>query len=353
MPIAYLSSQTAEASAAAGFLRITDSGEERAAWPLATLEAFVVVGRPRLTLPLLHQLLERGIPTSFITVHGRYRGRLQPPAPATLGPRLAQYAALGQPNQTLPLARALAGAKLEAQAALLAQQARGDPTLDLAAALATIREARRALEASPDRERLRGHEGIAAASYWSAFMRCLRVPHAMRCRATRPPPDAINSALSFGYALLLGECSAAIQVLDLDPAVGIHHTLRHRRPALALDLMEPFRQPVVDRLVLRSFNRRQLRDEHFEARDGGVYLNDLGRPVYLALFDELVESNDGLASPADGGALSWREAIRHSTEGFRRELLALRLAPLAGDTGTGEGDEPPEVPPRPEGNDER
>jgi len=63
--------------------------------------------------------------------------------------------------------------------------------------------------------------------------------------------------------------------------VGYLHAPAYGRPSLALDLMEEFRAPAADRLALRLFNRGRLRPQHFEERNGGVYLNEAGRAVVL------------------------------------------------------------------------
>jgi len=39
-------------------------------------------------------------------------------------------------------------------------------------------------------------------------------------------------------------------------AIAFFHGLRYGRKSLSLDVVEPFRQPVIDRLTLRLFNRR-------------------------------------------------------------------------------------------------
>ncbi len=50
--------------------------------------------------------------------------------------------------------------------------------------------------------------------------------------------------------------------------------------------MEEFRAPIADRLTLHLFNRGKLRPRHFEERSGGVYLNEEGRAVVLAAWQE-------------------------------------------------------------------
>ena len=56
-------------------------------------------------------------------------------------------------------------------------------------------------------------------------------------RNRRPPRDPVNAMLSFGYALLVKECTTALLAEGLDPYWGLYHEARHGRPGLALDIM--------------------------------------------------------------------------------------------------------------------
>ena len=68
----------------------------------------------------------------------------------------------------------------------------------------------------------------------------------------------VNSALSFGYAILLSEAVSALVATGLDPAIGFLHTDHDGRPSLALDLVEEFRPLVVDQIVMEALRRRRL-----------------------------------------------------------------------------------------------
>jgi CRISPR-associated protein Cas1 len=100
----------------------------------------------------------------------------------------------------------------------------------------------------------------------------------------------VNAVLSFLYALVRGECAAALEGVGLDPQVGYLHALRPGRPALALDLMEEFRPLLADRLALTLINRRQLREEDFEALPGGaVLLTEHGRKAVIVAYQQRKE----------------------------------------------------------------
>jgi CRISPR-associated protein Cas1 len=106
-------------------------------------------------------------------------------------------------------------------------------------------------------------------------------------RARRPPPDAVNALLSFVSALLRHDCPSALAAVGLDPAVGYLHADRPGRPSLALDLMEEFRPPLADRLVVALINRGQVDPQGFTREaTGGVVLDAKTRHTVLVAYQE-------------------------------------------------------------------
>jgi CRISPR-associated protein Cas1 len=78
----------------------------------------------------------------------------------------------------------------------------------------------------------------------------------------------VNALLSLGYAMLAKDLTVACYAVGFDPNVGFYHQPRFGRPALALDLMEPFRPLVVDSAVLRAINTGMVSEEDLCARAG-------------------------------------------------------------------------------------
>jgi len=70
--------------------------------------------------------------------------------------------------------------------------------------------------------------------------------------------------LSFGYTVLATVFETFVLRAGLDPLLGAYHQPAYGRPSLALDLMEKFRPILVDSLVLRLVNRKEVSPEDFE-----------------------------------------------------------------------------------------
>jgi CRISPR-associated protein Cas1 len=67
--------------------------------------------------------------------------------------------------------------------------------------------------------------------------------------------------------------------------MGFYHQLRHGRPALALDLMEPFRPLIADSGVLSAINTRMVTDKDFIRAGGAVALSASIRKNFFRAFE--------------------------------------------------------------------
>ena len=221
--------------------------------PLHQLDQLTLMGNVQITTQAMAQLLQTQIDVVFMTQHGRVRGRLVANESKFAELRLKQLQVMSDPAANLALARQIVLGKLHNQLAVL-------QTANAPDAPKWLPEGNKAIQGINDMahhaahcdnaESLRGYEGKAATYYWQAFRRLLRHDMGFTGRQYRPAPDPVNALLSFGYALLQKDVTAAIQMVGLDAHIGFFHTVQYGRPSLALDLMETFRPWVVDLMVL-------------------------------------------------------------------------------------------------------
>jgi CRISPR-associated protein Cas1 len=68
--------------------------------------------------------------------------------------------------------------------------------------------------------------------------------------------DLVNSLLNYGYGVLYTRVEQALMLAGLDPFAGFVHTDRPGKPSLVYDLVEEFRQPIVDRTIFALLNLR-------------------------------------------------------------------------------------------------
>ncbi|MBN1887863.1 MAG: type I-D CRISPR-associated endonuclease Cas1 [Thermoflexales bacterium] len=291
--------------------------------PLIKVDQVVICGDSTVTSPALAALLEQRVEVCFLSQWGQFRGRLAPAFSKNSLVRLAQHRAHEDARRSLQLARQFVAGKLHNCRTLLLRSNRKleDPALAEAAASlkgvtaqAEVLESDGAPPSDPGKPQagtawgtLHGLEGAGSARYFGVFDRLLREPMGFDGRNRRPPRDPVNAILSYGYVLLMHQCSAAAQLVGLDPYVGFLHSSQYGKPALALDLMEEFRPLVVDSVVLTLVNNRIVQIDDFVEEMGAWRLKDAARRTFLVKFEERL--NTEITHPVMGYKATYRRCL--------------------------------------------
>ncbi len=267
--------------------------------PLHHLGSVVLFANAMMSPQAMARCVADGREVTFLDYAGRFLCRVVGPTHGNVLLRRVQYEAVRSDSAARELARRLVASKLRNSRQVLLRSARdaGESLrrARIAGVAADLAVALSRLEQAETLDGIRGIEGEMAARYFAVFGDLLTVEttaFAFTQRTRRPPRDRVNALLSFLYALLTNDCTAALEGVGLDPQMGFLHAMRPGRPALALDLVEEYRAGVADRLALTLINRRQLRPEHFTVReDAGdsVLLNDEGRKAVLTAYQQRKE----------------------------------------------------------------
>jgi CRISPR-associated protein Cas1 len=294
-------------------VRLPDDPAPPAKHAIRAVDSVVLHGYAQATTQALYLCAEHDVPVHWLTASGRHVASLT----ATAGQvqrRLRQYRALADEATCLRLARALARAKVEGQHRYLLRASRGDEAQREAIGpdLVPLRNALASIDAAPDRDTLRGLEGNAAAGYFRGLGRLIgpNVPDALRytTRSRRPPTDRINALLGFGYGLLHTAVLRGLLAAGLEPALGFFHTPRSAAYPLVLDLMELFRVPLWDMVLLGSLNRLQWDPAaDFVATKAKVWLSESGRRKAIGLFEARLD--ESWKHPVIGYSLSYARTI--------------------------------------------
>ena len=239
------------------------------------LEMIGLVGRVHMTAEATRMCLDNGIAVSWISRGGALLGRLVPELSRTADLRLHQYRTIENTATSMELGRSFVDAKLANAAAFLStlrSNRTGEPRFGQT--IAHLGRLRERIPNTKDRETLLGFEGEGAAQYFSVLGLAFSGDITFEARRRRPPPDPANALLSLGYVLLTNLFASILEARGFDPYLGVLHTPRSGRPSLALDMIEEFRHPLVDRFVLRLCNRRQFRPECFktDGKTSGIRL---------------------------------------------------------------------------------
>jgi CRISPR-associated protein Cas1 len=291
----YVMTQNAYAHLDNATVRIDVEREKRLKVPLHHIGSVVCFGNVLVSPALLHRLADEGKSLVWLEDSGRFKARLEGPVSGNILLRRAQHTKALDPVFSLRFARSCVAGKVRNSRTVVLRAARESASQEEAAVLQRAADdlaaSLRAVADVEDVDALRGIEGAAARSYFTALNLVVRPPNrqvfSLDGRTRRPPRDRFNALLSFLYSMLMNDCRSALESVGLDPQLGFLHAVRPGRAALALDLQEELRAILADRLALTLINRGQLGVDDFDVRDGGaVVLKEDGRRTVVTAWQD-------------------------------------------------------------------
>lgn len=271
-----------------GALWVKPRGGEARPLPGDVDQVVIATGRASVTAAFLRVAAERGVDVVVDSGMG-VASRLYPPVVnRTVENRLAQYRAHGTRLAAM-VSVELVYAKIYNQGAVLRYLAKslGEEWLrDRGYELGLLAEEALGVGYEGDwAGRLRAVEARAARLYWDTVAGLLPPGLGFNGR-DQEAPDPFNAALNYGYAILYSRVDKALTLAGLDPYLGFYHALKSGRPSLALDYMEPYRAPAVDRALVANARSLELGyeagrlDYESRRRVASLILENLSRPHY-------------------------------------------------------------------------
>lgn len=311
MPLLYLVEQAAVVHRDGDRLIVRRGGETLLSVPIFKVDGVFVFGHVQVTTQAVELILAHGVDLAYFSLNGRLKGRLVGPVSRNVFLRVQQFRKAQDPAFCLEVARAVVAAKVWNARQVLRRHARDARVRE---AVDRLAELYRAVREANSVDALRGLEGVAAGVYFRVWTAIVHREWGFRGRQKRPPRDPINALLSLGYTLLTNEMIGRVTAHGFDPYVGFYHSLRYGRPSLALDLVEEFRQPVVDRLVLALVNRGVVAPSDFEpTQEGGIALKPEALRRFLTAYDRYMRRPVFFRRPPEGVGkdrqVSYRELL--------------------------------------------
>ena len=265
--------------------------------PMISVSQVVLYGPVSVTTPALHALMRAKIPVSWYSTAGWFLGHTIGTGNGNVAVREAQYRKAFSSDHSLRFAKSLIQAKVKNSRTMLRRNWRKEySTANKQDVLARLKRITKRIPHATDIQHLLGLEGEAAAIYFGGFNNMLAEnasgdirSFSFTTRNRRPPTDPVNAMLSLAYALLVRLFSTTITSVGLDPYLGLYHRPRHNRPALALDLMEPFRSIISDSCVIQIVNNGEIRPNEFVFTGKACSLKPAGRKTLISAFERRLE----------------------------------------------------------------
>ena len=295
----YLNAQGVRVGKSGDVLQVREKDELKQEVRIGEICQVNLMGNVQVSTQAIQALCESGKPLCYFSQGGWFYGITTGLNQKNVFLRRSQFRLAEEDWFQLALARKLVAGKIRNQRTML-QRNHLEPS---AQSLLSLKQMVEQAERADSLQQLLGIEGHAARVYFGDFAGMikpqqnggqdasqLRFDFAGRNR--RPPRDAVNALLSLGYSLLTRDLTIACYAVGFDPYIGFYHQPRFGRPALALDLMEPFRAHIADSAVLTAINTGMVTPRDFVQAGPAVALTPSGRrgffPAYELKMDTLV-----------------------------------------------------------------
>lgn len=288
------------------------------ALPVETVRSVYVFGETRINTKLLVFLGQKRIPLHIFNYWGHHTGTYLPHAEQLSGELvIEQGQAQRDPERRLRICRAITDAKLHNLLSVIGYYRRRHGKLEQAET--RIHALRERLNEVSSHEKIMGIEGMAARTYYRGWPRWLKAVGEKFTRKYHPPDNPVNAVLSFLNSMLYTACVSELYRTALYPGISYLHAPQSRRFSLALDLVEPFKPVLVDRLLFRLFNREGLDKGDFEPHSNGVLLKEEARRDVLKLWDEQLRRT--VEYPPLNRSVSYRQLLRLDCYKLIKHLL--------------------------------
>ncbi len=311
MSVVYVREQGTTVQKNGGRIQVCKKSERLLELPVSNLDGLALMGNVQVSTQALHFLMQQGVDVSFYTFAGQYLGQLAAESSKNIFLRFAQYELYNSNMRRMALARCIIANKIQNQIRVVQNyRFTGDyrPKDD-------IEEMSRLLERVPQMEttnELMGMEGKCSNIYFHCFGQMFKCDFTFNGRNRRPPKDPINVIISLGYTFLTKEICTALDAESFETYLGFLHGIRYGRKSLALDIIEEFRQPVVDRMAVKLFNKQMLSKYDFDFEEDRVILNDEGFRKFCREYERWMSGDLG------GEPSGYRPIIRHQIAKLKR-----------------------------------
>lgn len=192
---------------------------------------------------------------------------------------------------------------------------------DLSPILEVMESFRNLIDNTNAVDELMGIEGNIRQTYYSAFDSIVSGDFQMENRSKRPPQNEINALISFGNMLCYTLCLSQIYHTQLNPTISFLHEPGYRRYSLALDIAEIFKPLLVDRIIFRVLNKKEIQGKDFDHQVNSCVLKESGRKTFVRIWEERI--NETFKHPVLKRNVSYKHLIKLECYKLTKHILGM------------------------------
>lgn len=290
--------------------------------PIEQLGDLYVFGSLDANSALYNFLGQEGIAVHFFNYYEHYTGSFMPREYLLAGKmQVEQTKYYMAPKKRIDIARRFVEGAANNILRVLKYYDNRDKLKALTEAIVTIEGLLASVPTATDVAVLMGIEGNIRKTYYGTFDAIVGATFTMDGRSKRPPQNELNALISFGNMLCYTACLSTIYHTQLNPTISFLHEPGARRYSLALDLAEVFKPILVDRLIFRMINKRQLQPSDFRAEVNGCVMKEAARKRFVQGFDEQLKET--IKHRVLGRNVSYKSLIKLECYKLQKHLLGM------------------------------
>ncbi len=183
-----------------------------------------------------------------------------------------------------------------------------------------IERYRDGIEKSKKINELMGIEGNIRNIYYEAFNLIID-GFEFDKRSKQPPNNEVNALMSFGNMMCYAQCLRTIHQTQLNPTVSYLHEPGERRYSLALDIAEIFKPILVDRVIFKVLNKKEITKKDFDHKLNSVLLNEKGKKTFIGAFENRL--NETIEHRTLKRKVSYKHLVKLECYKLQKHLLGI------------------------------